>query len=49
MDAIQLLKADHDKVRKLLKELSETTTRGAKTRSELLAKIAPLEIWWCPT
>jgi hemerythrin-like domain-containing protein len=39
-DAIALLKADHDKVRDLLKKLSETTSRGRKTRQELLEKIA---------
>ena len=40
MNAIQLLKEDHAKVRKLLSELAETTPRGVKTRSELLEKIA---------
>ena len=39
MDAIQLLKADHKKVKELLAELAKTTTRAAKTRSELLAQI----------
>lgn len=39
MNAIQLLKDDHKKVRKLLTELESTTTRGIKTRSELLEKI----------
>lgn len=39
MNAIELLKADHEKVRKLLDELSETTTRAAKKRPELLEKI----------
>jgi hemerythrin-like domain-containing protein len=39
MNAIQLLKDDHKKVRKLLSELEATTTRGIKTRSELLARI----------
>ena len=37
MDAIALLKADHDKVKKLLSELETTTERGVKTRSELFA------------
>jgi hemerythrin superfamily protein len=39
MDAIQLLKADHDKVKKLLNELESTTERGVKTRQELFATI----------
>jgi hemerythrin superfamily protein len=39
MDAITLLKADHDKVKKLLTELESTTERGVKTRSELFATI----------
>jgi hemerythrin-like domain-containing protein len=40
MNAIQLLKEDHTKVRKLLSELADTTPRGVKTRTELLEKIA---------
>ncbi len=39
MDAIKLLKADHDKVKKLLTELESTTERGVKTRQELFATI----------
>ena len=39
MDAISLLKHDHDKVKKLLTELESTTERGVKTRSELFATI----------
>src|SRR6187431_1282993 len=39
MDAITLLKTDHDKVKKLLNELETTTERGVKTRSELFATI----------
>ena len=39
MDAITLLKTDHDKVKKLLTELESTTERGVKTRSELFATI----------
>ena len=39
MDAITLLKRDHDKVKKLLTELESTTERGIKTRSELFATI----------
>ena len=40
MDAITLLTNDHKKVRALLDELAETTSRAEKTRTELLAKIA---------
>ena len=36
MDAIALLKQDHDKVKKLLSELETTTERGIKTRSALV-------------
>jgi hypothetical protein len=39
MDAITLLKTDHDKVKRLLNELESTTERGVKTRSELFATI----------
>jgi hemerythrin-like domain-containing protein len=39
MDAITLLKNDHDRVKKLLTELESTTERGVKTRSELFATI----------
>ena len=39
MDAIRLLKADHDKVKGLLTELESTTERGVKTRTELFATI----------
>ena len=39
MDAIQLLKADHQKVKALLAELSETTARAVKKRADLLAEI----------
>ena len=39
MDAITLLKTDHDKVKKLLTELESTTERGVKTRAELFATI----------
>ena len=39
MDAITLLKHDHDKLKKLLAELETTTERGVKTRSELFATI----------
>jgi hemerythrin-like domain-containing protein len=39
MDAIELLKADHEKVRDLLTQLTETTSRAEKKRTELLEKI----------
>ena len=39
MDAITLLTQDHQKVKKLLGELAETTSRAEKTRSELLMQI----------
>lgn len=39
MNAIELLKADHEKVRRLLGELTDTTSRAEKTRTQLLEKI----------
>lgn len=39
MNAIELLKADHEKVKQLLTEISETTERAVKKREELLNKI----------
>jgi hemerythrin-like domain-containing protein len=39
MDAIQLLKADHQKVKALLAELSGTTARAVKKRADLLDEI----------
>ena len=39
MDAIAMLKADHDKVKGLLSDLETTTERGVKTREELFATI----------
>ena len=39
MDAIALLKADHDTMRDLLSKLDTTTERGVKTRTELFATI----------
>jgi hemerythrin-like domain-containing protein len=39
MDAVQLLKEDHDKVKKILEDLDSTTERGVKTREELFTKI----------
>jgi hemerythrin-like domain-containing protein len=40
MNAIQLLKEDHKKVRALLAELESTTPRGVKKRSQLLETIS---------
>jgi hemerythrin superfamily protein len=39
MDAIALLKDDHQLVKKLLAELESTTERGVKTREELFTRI----------
>lgn len=39
MNAIDLLKDDHERVKALLAELSESTERGVKKRTELLAKL----------
>lgn len=39
MNAIELLKADHEKVRGLFEQLTATTKRAEKTRAELLEKI----------
>jgi len=39
MDAIAMLKDDHDKMKRLLAELESTTERGVKTREELFATI----------
>jgi hemerythrin-like domain-containing protein len=39
VDAISLLKDDHDKVKKILKLLDSTTERGVKTREELFTKV----------
>ena len=39
MDAISLLKADHDKVKKILADGEETTERAEVTRTELFGKI----------
>jgi|SRR6185369_6453123 len=39
MDALKLLKQDHDKVKKILSDLDETTERGVKTRTTLFAKL----------
>jgi iron-sulfur cluster repair protein YtfE (RIC family) len=40
MDAIALLKQDHEAVKKLLEELTATTSRAVKKRTDLLSKIA---------
>jgi hypothetical protein len=39
MDALTLLKTDHDKVKKLLAELEATTERGVRTREQLYTTI----------
>jgi hemerythrin-like domain-containing protein len=39
MDAIALLKADHEKAKKLMSELEDTTERGVKTREQKWTKL----------
>jgi hypothetical protein len=39
MDAIALLKADHDKVKKMLADGEETTERAEKTRTDLFSTL----------
>jgi hemerythrin-like domain-containing protein len=39
MDAITLLKDDHDKVKKMLQQLEDTTERAVKTREELFTNL----------
>ena len=39
MNAITLLKADHDRFKKMLDEGESTTERGVKTRTELFAEL----------
>jgi hemerythrin superfamily protein len=39
MDALTLLKNDHKTLRSMLGELEKSTTRGVKTRKDLLARI----------
>nr|WP_180204663.1 hemerythrin domain-containing protein [Pseudomonas sp. SbOxS1]NYU04657.1 hemerythrin domain-containing protein [Pseudomonas sp. SbOxS1] len=39
MNALDLLKADHERVKGILSQLSESTERGLKKRAELLAKL----------
>ena len=39
MNAVELLKQDHEVVRQLLEKLTSTTERAVKTRSELLQRL----------
>jgi hemerythrin-like domain-containing protein len=39
MNAISLLKTDHDRMKRMLEEGESTTERGVKTRTELLSTI----------
>jgi hypothetical protein len=39
MDALKLLKKDHDAVKKMLADLEKTTERGIKTRTDGLARL----------
>ena len=39
MDALTLLKKDHDQVKKLLKDLDDTTDRAIKTRQDLFERL----------
>ena len=39
MNAIDLLKEDHDRIKPLLSELKETTDRAEKTRGDLFSRI----------
>ncbi len=39
MDAIKLLKDDHDKAKKMLEELDGTTERAVKTRQDVYGKL----------
>jgi len=39
MDVLQLLKEDHDKIKKILTHLESTTDRGVKTREEFYTKV----------
>jgi predicted DNA-binding protein len=38
VDAMELLKNDHEQVKKILEEIDSTTERGVKTREELFTK-----------
>ena len=39
MDALQLLKEDHDKIKKIMSHIEGTTERGVKTREEFFTKM----------
>jgi hemerythrin superfamily protein len=39
VDALALLKKDHDQVKKLLKDLDDTTDRAIKTRQDLFERL----------
>jgi hypothetical protein len=39
LDALKLLKEDHDRIKPLLAEIKETTERAKKTRAELFSRI----------
>lgn len=39
MDALALLKKDHDQVKKMLKDLDDTTDRAIKTRQDLFERL----------
>ncbi len=39
MDALQLLKGDHEKVKRMLEELDATTERAEKTRTETFERL----------
>jgi hemerythrin-like domain-containing protein len=39
MDALQLLKEDHDKIKKILTLIDSSTERGVKTREEFYTKV----------
>ena len=39
MDAVTLLKDDHDTLKKILSDLDSTTERGVKTREELFTRV----------
>ena len=39
MDALKLLKKDHDEVKKMLKDLEATTDRAVKTRQDLFGRL----------
>ena len=39
MDALELLKTDHEKVKKMMDEIEPTTERAVKTREDLFTKL----------